>query len=132
MSDNRNNSQRRFAAPLLLMGFIFVLSSIPDHGQSDTFLGFIPPTIQNLLHIPLFALLAWLWCRALTGADRRLAVVLALAGAISFAWSLSDEFHQLYVPGRYASLTDVTLNLLGVLIGLGIHAIQHRQAEARP
>ena len=32
---------------------------------------------------------------------------------ISFAYALSDELHQLFVPGRFCSLKDVLVDLIG-------------------
>jgi len=32
---------------------------------------------------------------------------------ISLAYALSDEFHQLFVPGRFSSLKDVIIDLIG-------------------
>jgi VanZ family protein len=29
-----------------------------------------------------------------------------------------DEWHQSFVPGRFASLTDVVLNVLGAVLGI--------------
>ncbi len=59
-----------FAYPLALMAFIFLTSSIPATeqpiGLSVTgFLAWIPPSLQNTLHVPVYALLAMLICRAL-------------------------------------------------------------------
>ena len=108
------------AAPLAIMIVTFIVSSIPgDDEQAMSLLGFVPPAIQNLLHIPLFGLLAWTWCRALAIPSRTTGRVIVLAALISIAWSVFDELHQLYVPGRFASLTDMTLNLTGIAIGLG-------------
>lgn len=115
---------RIVALPLALMAFIAVLSSIPGTGGSTTtlMLGFVPPALQNLLHIPLFASLAWSWRRALARLGWSPGTALATAVLISLGWAVLDELHQLYVPGRYASLTDMTLNTLGVTIGIIIYA----------
>lgn len=47
-----------------------------------------------------------------------------LAGGLG----LVDEWHQSFVPGRYASATDVSLNIIGALIGafLGQRWIENR------
>ena len=116
-----------WAPPVAIMIVTFVVSSIPgDDEQATSLLGFVPPEIQNLLHIPLFGLLAWTWCRALAVPARTTARVVVLAALISIGWSVFDELHQLYVPGRFASLTDMTLNLVGIAIGLGWFARKNR------
>lgn len=105
------------AWPIALMAMIFALSSIPsDDNTAGLFLGLVPPGLQNALHIPVFGLLAWLWYRALNPGRRRW----LLAALICIGWSVLDEIHQLYVPGRYASATDLLLNTAGILIGLAL------------
>jgi VanZ family protein len=39
--------------------------------------------------------------------------------AVFLAWlyALSDEFHQLYVPGRTADWTDILFDWLGAAVG---------------
>lgn len=37
---------------------------------------------------------------------------------ISLAYALSDEFHQLFVPGRFASLKDVLMDMIGSLLAI--------------
>jgi VanZ family protein len=37
---------------------------------------------------------------------------------ISLAYATSDEFHQLFVPGRFASLKDVITDLIGSLLAV--------------
>lgn len=115
---------RTVILPLSLMAFIGVLSSVPGTGDSPgaTLLGWVPPNVQNLLHLPLFALLAWSWCRALGRLGWAPAGAWASAALISFAWAVLDELHQLYVPGRYASMTDMALNVAGIATGLVIYA----------
>ena len=38
-------------------------------------------------------------------------------------FAISDEFHQSFVPGRSASLMDIGLDLLGIVLGLGVFRI---------
>ncbi len=123
----RARSWPRLAAPIALMVLTFIVSSIPGDDQATgRLLGFVPPAVQNLLHIPLFGLLAWTWCRALETPARHTWQVVAIAMPISIGWSIFDELHQLYVPGRYASLTDLGLNLTGIAIGVGWFGLQRR------
>ncbi len=37
---------------------------------------------------------------------------------VSGSYSLTDEFHQLFVPGRHASLSDCVVDTTGALLGL--------------
>jgi len=108
-----------FLPPIVLMMVIFALSSMPGHttGGHLNLLLYVEPQWQNLLHIPLFALLQILWLQAFTRIGRHGVPVMLVCLAISLIYSVVDELHQLYVPGRYASLSDMGLNALGVFLG---------------
>ena len=107
------------APPLILMAIIFVLSSIPGQLESEglKFLTDIDPQLQNMLHVPLFGTLQILWLQALTKHGMTGLQVLAAGFAISLAYGCFDELHQIFVPGRYASLIDLFLNFTGIVIG---------------
>lgn len=75
--------------------------------------------IGRLSHVAEYAGLTALLYRAFAGEwakDR--ACGLALGSA--FAYALSDEFHQAFVPGRQCSLLDVGWDLVGAVIALGL------------
>jgi hypothetical protein len=94
----------------LYMAALFALSSVPDDGGgTGSAVLFPPPALQNLLHVPVYAGLAFLLLRALRG--HRHAALLAAALAVTFG--ALDEVHQMFTPGRTASVTDALLNALG-------------------
>ena len=115
------------ALPLLIMGVLYWLSSLPGTplpGDPALYALFywISPTVQNALHIPAFAALAGAWCWAL-GAWLRVALMQATSAfAIASAFGVFDEWHQSFVPGRYASLIDVILNVAGAVLGIWLAA----------
>jgi len=41
----------------------------------------------------------------------------AVAVVFSGLYGISDEFHQYFVPGRYASVGDVAANFFGAFLG---------------
>jgi len=113
----------RLVPTLGYMGAIYWLSSLPGDGDpaQDSLAGFIawtPPALQNLLHMPLFGLLAWLWWRSLRGWVERSRELLLTAFLLTVCYGILDEWHQYYIPGRYASLTDMLLNAAGALISV--------------
>jgi VanZ family protein len=97
------------------MALLFALSSVPDTGEES--LGrrilFPSPTLQNLLHVPAYALLTWLWSRALRQRGWRTRPAILTAAAVAIAYGALDEVHQYFVPGRFASVTDALLNAAG-------------------
>ena len=92
-------------------------------GESEhlKFLMELKPTVQNLLHIPLFSLLAYLWLNALTknGCPAKKKLIITII--ITVSYGLLDEFHQSFIPGRYASLSDMLLNIIGIITGAVIY-----------
>jgi len=115
------------ALPLLIMGMLYWLSSLPGTplpGDPALYALFywISPTVQNALHIPAYAALAGAWCWAL-GAWLRVALMRAASAfAIASAFGVFDEWHQSFVPGRYASLIDVIFNVAGAVLGIWLAA----------
>jgi len=114
---------KNYLPPLILMGLVFISSSISMDGESKhlKFLMELKPTVQNLLHIPLFGLLAYLWLNALTknGCPAKKKVIITII--ITLGYGLLDEFHQSFVAGRYASLSDIILNIIGIITGAVIY-----------
>ena len=119
--------KRHVALPLLIMGVYYWLSSLPGTplpGDPALFglIYWVPPTVQNALHIPAYAALAGAWCWAL-GAWLRVTLMRATSAfAIASTYGVFDKWHQSFVPGRYASLTDVTLNVAGAVVGIWLAA----------
>ncbi len=120
----------RLLLPLAYMAGIFLLSSIPDVGTPETMaeslLQWTTPELQNLLHVPLFGGLAAAWHWALHSVARSRRIMLLLAFLITTAYAFLDEWHQLHIPGRYGSWTDVMLNLIGIIAALWIMDTKNR------
>ena len=111
----------RLLAPLTYMAGLFVLSSVPE-GESDTVAGllleWVTPQWQNLLHVPVYSGLALTWIWALSPRSLNRHSLLTIALLLTLLWGVLDEMHQATVPGRYASLTDLLLNLTGALLAV--------------
>ena len=114
-------SRWRILLPLGYMAAIYALSSISDD-QPDTLAGalflWVTPQWQNLLHVPLYAGLTLSWIWALGAFSLRRHKLLILAFLLTALWGLLDEVHQAYVPGRFASITDMLLNVSGAILAI--------------
>ena len=110
---------RRLLLPLGYMAALLLLSSIPGDLEQDNIVGkafmWVAPAWQNLIHVPLYAGLALSWIWALHGHLTDLTWRLVAAFILTCIWAVVDETYQLSVPGRYGSLTDVALNVLGAI-----------------
>ena len=75
--------------------------------------------ISNLLHIPAFAVLTFLWLKSFKKEkiNKRFLLFNSVILASLFLFAISDEIHQSFVPGRTSSLMDLGLNALGILCG---------------
>ena len=115
----KSSMARAFAPPLLLMGLIFVLSSIPGRVEEGMFrvLTELNPTWQNLLHIPIFGLVQYLWLRGFALIGKVGPASVALSFFFTLGYGVFDELHQYFVPGRYASFLDVLLDGCGAVLG---------------
>jgi VanZ family protein len=89
---------------------IFVASSIPS---LSTGLGSWDHVLRNAAHFAEFAILGALMLRAL---DRPL-----VAGVLTFAYAISDELHQHFVPGRAGTLGDVAVDAVGAVVGVTLY-----------
>lgn len=121
---------------LAWMTMIFGLSSIPGTIRPDddhlySVFVWLPPDLQNLLHVPVFGMLAWLWQRTFWQRLARPLDTDALAIALTVGYGFLDEWHQSHVPGRYASLTDVALDGAGALLGVLIGRQLYKRSNAR-
>ena len=105
----------RWAPSLVMMGLIFLLSSLPS--DKIPYYGTLDYLIKKGGHALGYGLLGLSYYYAL---PRSLSTVykwvLALIMAVLFA--LSDEYHQSFVEGRTSSLTDVAIDTLGAIIAL--------------
>jgi VanZ family protein len=88
--------------------------------------------LRKLAHLTEYAIFAELLYASLVGADElewRPRTMLWSA-LIAGAYSLTDEFHQSFVPNRTASLADCALDTAGALLGLLVLYLVMRRLQA--
>ena len=98
-----------WAPPLALMAVIFFFSAQPSLNSG---LGWIDHVGRKVVHASEYALLCFLWWRALRtrlGQTRALWV----AFGIAVAYAITDEFHQRFVTGRHSTWVDVMIDSMG-------------------
>jgi VanZ family protein len=105
--------------PLLLMAVIFALSAQPDLNSG---LGTIDFIGRKIVHMSEYALLTFLWWRALRSP--------ALAFAAAIAYAVTDELHQHFVSGRHGTPVDVCIDAVGAAIAVFLIRRRVRQAAA--
>jgi VanZ family protein len=101
-----------WAPPLVLMAVIFFFSAQPNLSSG---LGWIDHVGRKLVHASEYALLCFLWWRALRARlDRN--VALAGAWAIATLYAAGDEYHQGFVAGRHSTWVDVAIDSMGAAL----------------
>jgi|SRR6185436_151873 len=98
--------------PLVLMGAIFAFSAQPS---LDSGLGWIDHVGRKLVHFGEYALLCFLWWRALASVTTRRRAAL-LAFLITSAYAGIDEFHQTFVEGRHGTPVDWLIDSAGAAV----------------
>ena len=74
---------------------------------------------DKLVHAGEYGVLGWLWARAAhkTWSAWSLQVLLLSTVLFTSAYGASDEWHQLYVPGRFGDVSDALADLCGGTLG---------------
>jgi VanZ family protein len=96
---------------------IFLLSSIPGRSMPDV------PQLKydKVLHALVYSVLGGSFYLALRHASSLTRARLVAAAALfAIAYGVTDEVHQLFVPGRNADLFDVVADGVGGLLGASI------------
>lgn len=104
---------------------LFLLSAWPNPGlDAPSWL----PLPDKFAHVGLYAVLGaalghgWAWSP--TGVGHALLLVI---GAV---YGVTDEWHQLYVPGRFPDVADWFADVTGLLIGYGsVVTLMGRKAD---
>ena len=103
------------------MGLIFFLSSL----QGFSLLG-LPENSDKFIHMVAYMPLGFLFYMSLikSGFGR---YVFAFAMLLTVLYGVTDEFHQSFVPGRYATIGDIIADSIGALLGcLGANFVKKR------
>ncbi|HTR81138.1 MAG TPA: VanZ family protein [Bacteroidota bacterium] len=107
--------------PIVWAALIFIESSIPGNDIPET-----PHGTDKLVHIVIYFIFCWLTFRALSNAPSRVVAQMSffIAIVLTILYGFSDEFHQLFVPGRSADVYDLTADSIGGFLFLVIALFQ--------
>lgn len=112
---------QRFWFPVILYsGIIFYVSSVPNISTPLPEMHF-----DKILHILLYAPFGFLVARGIynTKASVSYRKLLDIVFWASLLYGLSDEVHQMYVPGRNIGFIDLVADTVGGVIGGYIYTI---------
>ena len=112
----------RLAITLVFVGVVIALSIAPGIARpGDSMFNWLvvntATPIQKAMHVAVYALLAVLWMWTLDSVESRaIRIVLTLIACVGLGAVL--EWHQTRVPGRFGTVADVVLNVIGAIAGL--------------
>ena len=90
----------------------------------------LPAFTRVIAHFSEYFILAGLWIWALLPALGRRALV--VGAAIAFAYAISDEFHQSFVPGRDSDPVDVLVDTIGIATATWLMSKTRAASRRRP
>lgn len=113
--------------PLAYATLIFFVSNDPRPPEL--------PTNDKLVHFAAYVVLGGLLVRAIRGSFAWPGIHLfTSASLLSSLYGLSDELHQSFVPGRFATVGDAVADALGSLLGsalaVAVYALFVRRTES--
>lgn len=85
---------------------------------------------DKIIHALAFGLLAWLVHRALSLPRPLVSRVIGLSALLSFAYALSDEWHQSFVPGRTFDVWDLCADAAGIVAVLAVLKLRARPTRS--
>ena len=101
--------------------------STETSGFFTTLINFLLPfpvsedIIRTLAHFSEFACLSFFMNNLFVAYKEKLMPVFAIA--LSFFYAITDEIHQIFVPGRACQFTDMMVDLAGILSGFIVYAV---------
>ena len=137
-ADREKRGSARLGSWLLLVAWMAVMYAFSDQPYSgkvtEELLGPFNIAVRKAAHLSEYAILFILsrraWLESLAGADRvRLSLLLALA--LSTAYAFLDEWHQAFVPGRSATISDALIDCSGVTAGWCLWLLYKRYRRGR-
>lgn len=93
--------------------------------ESPDMLGLLHELIRSLAHGLIFFVLGWLTRRAFATMLLRPRVQMGLTLLLGLLYALSDEIHQIFVPGRACQWQDLLVDAAGIGLAIaGYHVWQ--------
>lgn len=139
----------RWLPVIFWMGFIFYLSHQPAEKSSElssgiteillNILAFIFPLydempiihfiIRKAAHFFAYFILGILVIHALKPSLEGRWMSISVTMIICILYAISDEIHQLFIPGRSGEIRDVLINSLGAVTGLIVYILWTRNTK---
>jgi VanZ family protein len=118
---------KSYVAAIIWAVLILIVSSIP--GLSPPGLGFT--IADKIVHFAEYFILGLLTARAVSTFYKEPIKILWLSSALTSAYGILDELHQLLVPGRTTEGLDMVADILGSILAVALYVILLRRQSPR-
>lgn len=115
-----------FILTLLIAIEIFYFSSISGITGIETGRG---DWIPRIYHFTVFFLFSFFFFVTIKGTKKIKKKYLLIVLIISIIYAIFDEIHQIFVPFRYPSISDVLTNSLGIFSSLIIYLYTNKKSS---
>lgn len=104
------------------IGILFGRLIVPSFAEMDTqmqvsFAGMLDHPIRKMAHATEYAILGFLLTGSYADTRKKRFSRFGIPVAMGALYAVSDELHQLFVPGRSCELTDMLIDSSGVILG---------------
>lgn len=122
------------------IGILFGRFIVPSFAEMDTqmqvsFADMIDHPIRKMAHATEYAILGFLLAGSYVDKEKNRLRGICIPTVLGSLYAVSDELHQLFVPGRSCELTDMLIDssgvILGTLFGLFIFVYWKNRKERR-
>ncbi len=124
-----------FSLIIVLSLFVLIFCLSHQNGEESTetsgwftaLLNFIFPFeltesfVRTMAHFSEFACLSFFMNNLFVSYKNKLSPIIACA--LSFVYAITDEIHQIFVPGRACQFLDMMVDLGGIVSGMAVYAI---------
>lgn len=110
---------------LLLAAEIFYFSSISSTPESPV----KGINMAVIYHIIVFFLFTFFLIITIKGSSKLKPKHIIWVLIISILYAISDEIHQLFVPGRFSTIKDILIDLIGILLAILIYPKKNKDNQ---
>ena len=122
------SSQTAVESSSLSGGFVKEIATVltPDFqkypsAKQDTIIEAWQYVARKCAHASLFGILGVLTTLAMNVTEmRKKRLLILISIGICLFYAMSDEFHQIFIPGRSPQITDVGIDFCGAIVGIGL------------
>lgn len=104
------------ASTSIVVDMLYKLVSIFSNVKYDEFVQFVFKPVRKLAHFSEFCLLGILIYLNVIEYRKNKTILLSIVFA--FIYAISDEVHQLFVPGRAFAIMDILIDTSGAILGI--------------